>query len=202
MKKLIILSICLGFLLSCSSLSKKPLVTMDPTLLKAQEDINALKIKSEGEINAVKGDLAALKGDVTGVKGDIAVVKGNIDKLAEINAKLNAQLQTTLNAVAGVNNKVDSIKAGRDIIQTTTNDTKLMQYIIKGLVGLCATLIGILGWCLKFLVKTSTEKKFFKEMVLTHLVQTPDDLKKIKALEEEFYKTKGYRKNNNGGEKS
>jgi len=120
-KKWILILITLFILTGCGA--AKGLLKPEFTLLKAQEDVNA--------------------------------VKGEIDDLS-------AEIDANANAVAGMNNKVEELSAGRDIVTTTTND----PIIIKGLIGLCATLISILGWCLRTLIKRTKQKKFYKEKTL------------------------------------
>ena len=110
-----------------------------------------------------------------------------IDKLAELNLKfqtdLNAKLELNNKMIAGFNNQINETKttAGRDVTETTitTNDTELMKYITKGLIGLCVTLVTTMGWCLKTLIRKEKEKKFFKEKTMIG-IQNIDDLKKLK----------------------
>lgn len=53
-----------------------------------------------------------------------------------------------------------STTIGRDM--TVTNDTKLMRYIIGGLIGLCSSLIAALVTFIKLLFKFINEKKEWK----------------------------------------
>lgn len=131
------------------------------------------------EMNKTNNELSAIK-----VQGDISAAK--IDKL-------QVTLNANLDAIAGVNNTIQKTSVGRDMTTTNTNDSKLMGIIIKGLVGLCSTLIGILGWCLKTLIRTSTEKKFYKEKTLIH-IKNADELKALKEEQKNYIKTNGFRK--------
>ncbi len=141
-------------------------------------EVSAVRQDIAGDLNGVKADI---KGDANGLKLDIA-------KLADISLRMDAKLTNTMTGIAGANNTIQKMSAGRDMYATTTNETSLMKYIIKGLVALCSSLIAILGWCLKTLIKREKEKKFFKEMVMLD-VNDEAQLKKIKALECEYRKT-------------
>jgi len=87
----------------------------------------------------------------------------------------------TANAQIGSANQSNKISAGRDISQgngnTMTNDPeimkdyiKLMKYMIKLLVGIVsvqfATMMGLIGWVIKFLLKQDSKKDEFMERLL------------------------------------
>ncbi len=135
--------------------SAKGLINPELTLLKANQDVNAVKI---GE-----------------AKSELAAVKGNVDA--------NSQM------AIGTGNEITRQSAGRDLAntETNTNDTKLMMYIIKALSGLCTTLIGILGWCLKTLIKRGKEKSFYKEQTILN-TETEEDLLKMRELHDQYVK--------------
>lgn len=162
---------------------KKPLV--DVSLLRADE-MTALKNEVKGDLSAVRGDLSAMKGnigEIAAVKGDVSALKGSIENLS---AQLSAQGQ----AVAGFNNRLEATTAGRDITTSTNNDTELMRYIVGVLAGLCSTLIGLLGWCLKTLLRRDKEKDFYKKMVFTKVAHDEDDVFKIRQAHDQFVKGK------------
>jgi hypothetical protein len=122
-----------------------------------------------------QGDVNAVKAEVQSMKNDVALIKGNMDT--------NAQ------AVAGIGNEIQKMAAGRDMTNTTTstNDTKLMTYVVKVLAGLCTTLIGILGWCLKTLIKRGKEKDFYKKSYFLKM-DPKENLEDIKNLHDQFVK--------------
>ena len=91
----------------------------------------------------------------------------------------------TANAQIGSGNESNKIntttRAGRDISQgsgnTMTNDSeimkdyiKLMKYMIKLLAGIVsvqfATMMGLIGWVIKFLLKQDSKKDEFMERLL------------------------------------
>ena len=175
MKKLILLllfSIGIG---TSYAMGKKPLVSVEPTLLKTGEDVNLLK----NEVKELKGDMSAVKLDIPELK---KLVEANIQMQADIKANLD----TNLKAIAGFQNQIQETKttAGRDVVQTTTNETELMKYIIKGLVGLCSTLIGIIFFIIKALLKRTKQKAFYKEQTYLHTKDENDviELRKLHDL--------------------
>ena len=129
------------------------------------------------EINHINTDLSAVKQQSDTLNNELTGVKMRIKKL-EVN--LNAQADIT----AGINK---SIKAGRDVTTTQTNDTSLMKNIINGLVGLCGTLIVGLVWCLKALIKRSKEKMFYKEQTLIHAKDEEERIK-LRRLHDSYVK--------------
>ena len=147
-------------------------------------------------IGSKKGDT---KYGINDVKTGINDVQTKLDDVKlgvnDVQAKIDLQAQVNAKAFAGLD-KSNTNTAGRDAIQTTTNETELMKYIIKGLVGLCTTLIGILGWCLKTLLKRDKEKKFYKEVCLTKTVKDENDLMNLRQLHDNFVKHKKGVKNN------
>lgn len=153
MRVFIVLGVFL-VLFGCSG-AAKGLINPELTLLKANEDVNAVKV---GEL-----------------KAELAAIKGNVDA--------NNQIAT------GSGNEISRQTAGRDLAntETNTNDTKLMMYIIKALSGLCTTLIGILGWSLKTLIKRGKEKSFYKEQAILK-TNTEDDLMKMRELHDKYIK--------------
>ena len=168
----------------CSSLTKKGgLVNVTPALLASQEDVNLLKNQVSGKMGVIEGEVVGVKSEVLGLKGDMSLIKGNLENLS---AQLSAQGQ----AVAGFNNRLEATTAGRDITTSTTNDTELMRYIVGVLAGLCSTLIGLLGWCLKTLLRRDKEKDFYKKMVFTKVAHDEDDVFKIKQAHDQFVKGK------------
>jgi hypothetical protein len=94
-------------------------------------------INPDGDANAVK--IQAEK--INGIEANMSGLQKGFDS---VSAKLNAQA----GAIAGINNKLTSTSAGRDAINTTTNDSELMKYIVenqgkqmKGLMGLISALL-------------------------------------------------------------
>jgi hypothetical protein len=121
-------------------------------------------------------DAQLVKMQVESLKNDMALIKGNMDA--------NAQ------AVAGVGNEIKKMSAGRDMTNTTTstNDTKLIMYVVKILGGLCTTLIGILGWCLRRLIVQGKEKKDYKDSYLYSIDPSKISLEEIRAKHDQYVK--------------
>ena len=95
------------------------------------------------ELNAVKIECAKNAQDF--LKADVKIGE-NMRSLADVKAQvgnIQTQLGVQASAIAGVGNKVSSLSAGRDNVQTTTttNDTGLMKYIVYILGGICVWLI-------------------------------------------------------------
>ena len=126
----------------------------------------------------LKPELTLLKAqkDVNAFKNEVESLKASIDSNAS--------------AVAGFNNEIKKQNAGRDIVTSTTNDTGLMLAVIKGLIGLCGTLIATLGWCLRTLIKRTKQKKFYKERTLLS-VYSDKDLQILRADHDKFIKKGG-----------
>jgi len=94
--------------------------------------------------------------------------------------ELNAKLEMNTNAIAGVNNTVSKVSAGRDMINDSAlmkeyiealkasakGQAKLYQYVIGGLLAQMGVLISLLGWCLKFMMKSGRDDDRFKERMI------------------------------------
>jgi len=180
MKKTILILICLYFTSFIYAGWFDGMVKIDPKL-------EASLLRASGDMNAIKNGMQTTNGDISGIKSDIG-------KVLEANIKITNKLDLNLQAVAGFNNQLQNIKntAGRDVNQTT-NDTKLMTYIISGLTALCFILISTLGWCLRTLIKRDTEKRFYKERTLIN-INSEEDLKKLRTEHDNYIKNGG-RKN-------
>lgn len=125
--KTIFISLLFIFL-AVNSYAMFGLITKD----NVKNELSLLRAENKGEMNAFK-----LQN-----QGDISALKMKIDKL-EMN--LDANLQ----AVAGFNNQVQKISAGRDMNTSTTNDTGLMKKIIAGLCGVIGGAFGIITLLIK-----------------------------------------------------
>jgi len=68
-------------------------------------------------------------------------------------------------------------------------EKKLLMYIVKGLIGLCSSLICILGWCLKTLIKQGKQKKFYKEICLAKTVKDEHELTVLRQTHDNYIKT-------------
>lgn len=104
-------------------------------------EVSAVRQDIAGDINGVRADI---KGDANGLKLDIA-------KLADIQLRMDAKLTNTMTGIAGANNKITRMSAGRDMTTTTTNtnDTALMKSIIS---SMGAVITGLL-WYIRILSK-------------------------------------------------
>lgn len=176
MYKAVILILLIG--IGGCGVIKKPLVTIEPALLKAGEDVNAIK----NQVEKIEGDMSAIKLDVPELK---KLVEANIKLQTDLKADIKAQAEINAKGIAGVNNKIEEVKttAGRDVVttQTTTNETALMKYIVYIFGGLCMALITGLITCMKMLIKKDKQKKFYKEKALVNI----KDENELKHLREE-----------------
>jgi hypothetical protein len=107
------------------------------------------------EINALK---ASVTGDVNGVKADIA-------KLADVQVKMSNKMDTAIDGIAGVNNKITKTSAGRDNIQTTTttNDATMIATLGKTFTNGYTYIIGLLLIYVRMLSvqRSKVEKQLF-----------------------------------------
>lgn len=110
---------------------------------------------------------AEMKGDVNGIKADV-------EKLVDINMKLDARMTANTNAIAGVGNSLTKMSVGRDSI--TTNDSKiyemqteLMWKIIYGLLGLIGTLVANQFWIVKRLFKEMSNARFYQVQLASQM---------------------------------
>ncbi len=107
------------------------------------------------ELNAMK---TAISGDVNGVKADIA-------KLADVQVKLTNKMDTAIDGIAGVNNKITKTSAGRDNIQTTTtnNDATMIATLGKTFTNGYTYIIALLLVYVRMLSvqRSKVEKQLF-----------------------------------------
>ena len=177
----------------CSATGGKPLISMDPTLLKAQADeMNALKSEVKGDMSAVKGDISAMKGNI----GEIAAVKGDVSALKGDIKELSAQLSLQGQAVAGFRNDLKTITAGRDVVTTTTNDTDLLKFIFDKWWMIFVALIGLMKWNslrddkkhAAEIKRILAEKRDYKDNFLARCIKDEKELVEFRKHHEEVKK--------------
>jgi len=103
------------------------------------------------------------------------------NKVAELEnsvMKIVTQMEANLQAIAGVNNKINKTQqsAGRDVTQTT-NESSLMKYIIGSIIGVI--MFGL--WIIYSLIKTVLENRGLKKSVKEKEIEA-DEFKKALAL--------------------
>lgn len=113
------------FLSGCSGLK----ADVDPVGVKSGKDTSAIKVD---EAEQVQNEVSLLRGKVTGIKSDVD----------EINSKIQAQMQ----GIAGVNNKLKSLSAGRDIINQTETDPEIIKLFLKYWYLIFLAIIGLMKW--------------------------------------------------------
>lgn len=115
------------------------------------------------QTNEIKNDLSAIKEMNLTANTRVGTLESKIDKLDLKLGQLNFDISAK---VSGLDQSINStIKSGRDTNTNTTNDTKLMQYIIKGLCGICATLMSIIFWTVKALFREMGNARFYQNNV-------------------------------------
>ena len=113
---------------------------------------------------------------------------------------LKLQLEATVKAQAGVNNKIEEVNAGRDVIKDSgnTNDTGLMKTIFKYWYGIFVLIIGLTKWVSISQIKEKDEeierleadKKFYKEKYISEVCKDQADLEKLRADKEKYLQEK------------
>ena len=142
------------------------------------------------------------------IVGYVATKAGKDIKIAdtvkmaeEIKVAETMPVEASAKVVAGVDKsqtQETTQTAGRDLQITTDpeliktiyqTEKKLMTYIIKGLLGIIATLIGIISYTIKSLLKTTKQKKFYKDVCLTKTTKDEHDLGMLRQMHDKYIKT-------------
>lgn len=150
-------------------------------------EFTALKQEIKGDANALKAEIS---GEVNGIKADLNAV---LNMQNELNANLNANVA----AIAGINNKVKNMSAGRDI--NSINDTGLMKYIIGVLYAILLVIIGLMKLNSKKMTKMyreriqeiKLEKKFYKDSYISEKIKDEKELIELRSRHNNFIKENG-----------
>lgn len=149
MNRIIFALMLAAVFLGCATGKGKPLVQTDFQLMKAEQDAQIVKL--QGENSALRLQAQSLE------------------------AKLNAQAS----AIAGFNNKVQTMSAGRDNISKVDNDSELLKFIfdkwylvIAGLFGFILTLMGGVWGIVQFVVGMCERVIRGKDEELSRLLRT------------------------------
>lgn len=147
MKKLLIVIM----LLSCSKCYASLFGITDSIFKKQTTEITT-------ELSAIKNLQLNNNMEVGTFKNSQLQMARDIDSLIKLNVNLSAKM-------VGLDNSISTkLSAGRDAISGSgnVNDTKLMMYIIKGLIGLCSSLIVIISLTVKSLFKQMDSARFYQ----------------------------------------
>jgi len=136
--------------------------------------IFGLKGLIQNELSLLKQDI---QGDVNGLKSDIK----------EMKVSLESMIQANINTIAGFNNQLNNLSAGRDNINIVT-DPKLMYGIICGLLSV-------------ILYQMRTKAKMTKSLT-NKLLDMIKEKKKYKGMYYQKEKELEFEKIINGGKKN
>lgn len=107
------------------------------------------------KLGVIEGNTTKL-GVLENVQAELGVIKGN-------QLKLQASLDANLTALAGINNKVESTAAGRDVNTNIVNDPKLLWTVIAGLLGVILFLLRDAAATRKWLQNALKSKMEYKQ---------------------------------------
>lgn len=119
----------------------------------------------KNKITDITTEVGVVKDNNLKMQNEMGVMKENQIKLEMKIGQINNEISAK---VTGLDKSINTeIKAGRDANNNSsnTNDTKLMMYIIKGLIGLCTTLICIVFWTVKAMFREMGNARYYQTSV-------------------------------------